>query len=147
MTEPEFLNRINEIRRKKIKDDRGFLIAAYRKYLSSSNPLVHGYSVPFYSTEKREKSHHIPFPSDWIKMNKSMVMVRKFAKLLASRDHAREFREKYLKSLESPAWWECEHSIMVLDFGGVSTLAPDWANEVFCYYGFLQKRFSTKSNW
>lgn len=45
-----------------------------------------------------------------------------------------EFREKYLKDLEKADWWKGDN-ILLLDFEGVLTLSPGWANEAFSYFG------------
>lgn len=52
-----------------------------------------------------------------------------------------DFRDKHLKPLNNPTWWKGDE-ILVLDFEGVETLSPGWANEVFAYfarYPFISK--------
>lgn len=46
---------------------------------------------------------------------------------------AEQFRDKFLKDLESEDWWSGQ-DIITLSFKNVRTLGPSWANEVFAYY-------------
>ena len=51
--------------------------------------------------------------------------------------HAEEFRDKYLKELEDPAFWQTpEENYITLDFTNVDKIGPSFANEAF---GFFMK--------
>jgi len=43
------------------------------------------------------------------------------------------FRDQFLKDLSQKTWWN-ENNTIVLDFEGVTTVGPSWANEVFAFY-------------
>lgn len=45
-----------------------------------------------------------------------------------------DFREKFLKSADSEPWWKKQSDVITLDFEGVDTLGPSWANEVFAFF-------------
>ena len=49
-------------------------------------------------------------------------------------DNAVDFRRKFLADLDSKEWWEDATKQVVINFDGVDTLAPSWANEAFAYY-------------
>ena len=44
-----------------------------------------------------------------------------------------EFRETFLKEADCKEWWSNKDTI-TLDFDGVITLGPSWANEAFAYF-------------
>lgn len=47
---------------------------------------------------------------------------------------AEEFRRKHLhRFLGSKQWWEGD-GVLTLDFSGVDTVGPGWANEAFAFY-------------
>lgn len=48
--------------------------------------------------------------------------------------NAIKFRDKFLQALEEEEWWENDSMYVELDFSGVKTLGPSWANEIFAYY-------------
>jgi hypothetical protein len=45
-----------------------------------------------------------------------------------------EFRKRYLSELDSQVWWDKSEQVIELNFSGVRTLGPSWANEVFAYF-------------
>ena len=61
---------------------------------------------------------------------------------LANRNHlqgdgkhtAIEFRNKFLKDLDTDEWWLNPNLRIELDFGNVELIGPSWANEIFAYY-------------
>lgn len=75
------------------------------------------------------------------------IKVKEFSTFLRNRNKEQtdglytgvEFREKYLSELEIQDWWDDSAKKIVLDFEGVTTISPSWANEVFAY--FTSKKF------
>ncbi|MBI4356348.1 MAG: STAS-like domain-containing protein [Gammaproteobacteria bacterium] len=45
-----------------------------------------------------------------------------------------EFRDKFLKDLDNKDWWDDSSKTIEIDFDGVETLGPSWANEAFAYF-------------
>lgn len=45
-----------------------------------------------------------------------------------------EFRKRFLSDLDVPEWWRVTSNIVEIDFSGVRTLGPSWANEAFAYF-------------
>ena len=64
----------------------------------------------------------------------------------SGRNTGEEFRNKYLQDLESDTWWKDSDKKIVLNFAGIYTLSPSWANEVFAYYGrkFTEKKIKER---
>lgn len=50
-----------------------------------------------------------------------------------------EFREKYLKELDSKEAWADDSVYIKLDFSNVIKMGPSWANEVFGYFAKYAK--------
>lgn len=75
-------------------------------------------------------------------MINKMDIAKDFSDRLVYRDryqgdgksNAIDFRNKFLNELESEKWWKDNEKFIELDFSGVKTLGPSWANEVFAYY-------------
>lgn len=71
-----------------------------------------------------------------------VVKVAEFGSFLVNRNslqgngkcNGEQFRSKYLSNLEKDTWWNDSSTNIILDFSGVDTLGPSWANEVFAYY-------------
>lgn len=49
-------------------------------------------------------------------------------------DNHEEFRDIYLKVLDSPNAWVGHVPFIILDFSNVERLGPSWANEAFAYF-------------
>lgn len=47
---------------------------------------------------------------------------------------AKNFRELFLKELETVKWWGDDSKLIELNFKDVETISPSWANEVFAFY-------------
>jgi hypothetical protein len=46
----------------------------------------------------------------------------------------KDFREKYLKSLDTPEAWTNDDPAIILDFGKVWRIAPSFAKEAFAHF-------------
>lgn len=79
-----------------------------------------------------------------------VVKIKDFSDFLINRDqyqgdgsfHAVEFRQKYLSNADDIEWWNIKSDVIELDFGGVDTLGPSWANEAFAYFA----KYANKPN-
>jgi hypothetical protein len=77
------------------------------------------------------------------------VKIKEFSDFLINRDqrqgdgtfNAVEFRQKYLANADNEEWWSKKSDVIELDFEGVDTLGPSWANEAFAYFA----KFANKS--
>ncbi len=47
---------------------------------------------------------------------------------------AKEFRERYLKMIDSKEFWKEPSEAIVLDFSSVTKIGPSFANEAFAYF-------------
>ncbi len=58
-----------------------------------------------------------------------------------------EFRKKYLVDFDNEEWWKEKNKVLEIDFEGVTTVGPTWANEAFAYfmkYNVSPERFLKK---
>lgn len=73
---------------------------------------------------------------------KTINVGKDFYPRLANRDpsqgdgkhHAIEFRNKFLKELDSEEAWKSEESFIELDFSEVDKIGPSFANEAFAFF-------------
>ena len=70
-----------------------------------------------------------------------VIKLADFSKYLRCRDEnqfdgrysGKEFRNTYLRELNSPDWWRSVKKINI-DFTEVQTISPSWANEAFAFF-------------